>query len=225
MDTIHFPITAEDFRRVKTGFFRLGKIPNVIGAVDGTLIPIIAPSEAEEVYVCRKGYHAINVQAVVDHEMRFTDVVAQWPGSVHDSTIMENCALKQWLTTTNNNWLLGDSGYGLKPYLLTPIGTPSTPSEVLYNNAHVKTRLVVERAFGILKSRFRCLHKSGGCLLVKPSKAAQIVSVCMRLHNLCKEMNVPAPLVLEDDDHDEQLFDGPLNGNGVQTRQSVVNLF
>ncbi|XP_052233277.1 putative nuclease HARBI1 [Dreissena polymorpha] len=133
-------------------------MPNVIGAVDGTLIPIIAPSEAEEVYVCRKGYHAINVQAVVDHEMRFTDVVAQWPGSVHDSTIMENCALKQWLTTTNNNWLLGDSGYGLKPYLLTPIGTPSTPSEVLYNNAHVKTRLVVERAFGILKSRFRQVY-------------------------------------------------------------------
>ncbi|KAH3704413.1 hypothetical protein DPMN_079469 [Dreissena polymorpha] len=52
-------------------FLWLGKNPNVIGAVDGTLIPIIAPSEAEEVYVCRKGYHAINVQAVVDHEMTY----------------------------------------------------------------------------------------------------------------------------------------------------------
>ena len=78
MDTIHFPITAEDLRRVKTGFFRLGKIPNVIGAVDGTLIPIIATSEAEEVYVCRKGYHAINVQAVVDHEMRYIILCLQF---------------------------------------------------------------------------------------------------------------------------------------------------
>ena len=78
LDTIHFPITAEDFRRVKTVFFMLGKIPNVIGAVDGTLIPIIAPSEAEEVYVCRKGYHAINVQAVVDHEMRYIILCLQF---------------------------------------------------------------------------------------------------------------------------------------------------
>ena len=36
----------------------------LIGAVDGTLEPIIAP------YVCRKGYHAINVQGVVDADLR-----------------------------------------------------------------------------------------------------------------------------------------------------------
>ncbi|XP_052229485.1 putative nuclease HARBI1 isoform X5 [Dreissena polymorpha] len=105
LKTINFPTSNEELRIVKTGCFRIGKIPKVVGAVDGTLIPIIAPSEAEEVYVCRKGYHALNVQAVVDHQMRFTDVVAQWPGSVHDSTVMENCALKQWLTTTDQNWL------------------------------------------------------------------------------------------------------------------------
>jgi len=45
-------------------------LPNVVGAIDGTLIPIIRPAESEEVYVCRKGFHAINVQAVVDANMR-----------------------------------------------------------------------------------------------------------------------------------------------------------
>jgi hypothetical protein len=41
------------------------------GAVDGTLIPIIAPAEHEEAYVCRKGFHALNVQAVCDADMRY----------------------------------------------------------------------------------------------------------------------------------------------------------
>jgi hypothetical protein len=43
-----------------------------VGAVDGTLIPIQGPSQDEAAYVCRKGFHALNVQAVVDAEMRYT---------------------------------------------------------------------------------------------------------------------------------------------------------
>ena len=40
------------------------------GAVDGTLIPIQAPKDDEHVFVCRKGYHALNIQGVVEHELR-----------------------------------------------------------------------------------------------------------------------------------------------------------
>lgn len=41
------------------------------GAVDGTLIPIQAPTDNEVAYVCRKNYHALNVQAVCDVDMRY----------------------------------------------------------------------------------------------------------------------------------------------------------
>lgn len=37
--------------------------------VDGTLILILAPKENE--YVCRKGFHSLNIQVVVDHERRY----------------------------------------------------------------------------------------------------------------------------------------------------------
>jgi hypothetical protein len=58
-------------RRVKEGFHSIAQFPNVIGAIDGTLIPIQGLSGAEEPnFVCRKGYHAINVQAVADHNLR-----------------------------------------------------------------------------------------------------------------------------------------------------------
>ena len=51
---------------------------------------------------------------------RFIDVVSQWPGSTHDNTVFENCGLKAWLHQNPVGWLLGDAGYALKPYVLTP---------------------------------------------------------------------------------------------------------
>ena len=46
-------------------------MPNVIGAIDGILIQIIAPKDNEADFVCRKGFHAINVQAVADDYLRY----------------------------------------------------------------------------------------------------------------------------------------------------------
>ncbi|XP_053405189.1 putative nuclease HARBI1 [Mercenaria mercenaria] len=177
---------------------------------DGTLIPIIAPSQNEEVYVCRKNYHAINVQAVVDHRARFIDLVAKWPGSTHDASIFDNCGLKDdnlrmlgygsqnligrlimtSFGTTDHlerhelGHLLGDSGYPLRKYLITPVTTATTEKEVRFNQAHSSGRMVVERAFGMLKSRFRCLHRTG-VLYKSPGKCYQIVTACTRLHNFC----------------------------------------
>ena len=57
---------------IKAGFFKIAKFSNVVGIIDGTQIPIQGTStDDEHLYVCRKGYHAINVQAVVDHDLRF----------------------------------------------------------------------------------------------------------------------------------------------------------
>lgn len=61
----------------------------MLGAVDGTLIKIQAPSENEPSYVCRKGFHALNVQAVSDASLRFIDLVCKWPGAVNDSFVFE----------------------------------------------------------------------------------------------------------------------------------------
>ena len=57
----------------------------------------------------------------------------------------------------NEGWLLGDSGYPLKNWLITPLATPANPQELRFQKAHCKTRNTVERAFGVLKQRFRYL--------------------------------------------------------------------
>lgn len=60
----------------------------------------------------------------------------------------------------NRNCVLGDSAYPLLPFLLTPKlnqeeGTPGAR----YTDHHVRTRVAIERCFGILKGRWRCLRK------------------------------------------------------------------
>ncbi|ESO99696.1 hypothetical protein LOTGIDRAFT_173581 [Lottia gigantea] len=71
MDNILFPNDTEELRRIKEEFYDMAQVPNVVGAIDGTLIPIQGmSSDDEHVYVCRKGFHSLNIKAVVDAKMR-----------------------------------------------------------------------------------------------------------------------------------------------------------
>ena len=71
VDNIKFPTRDEDVLNIKRNFFTIAAFPNVIGAIDGTLIPINVPKDNEADFVCRKGFHAINVQAVADDSLRY----------------------------------------------------------------------------------------------------------------------------------------------------------
>ncbi|WAR13092.1 HARB1-like protein [Mya arenaria] len=125
------------------------KIANIVGAVDGTLVPIIAPKDSGE------GFHAINVMATCSHDRRFIDIVAKWPGSPHDSSVMNTSSLKEHMESERPGMLLADSGYLLTTSLLTPLANPITPAEARNNNAQSKGRMFIEQSFGILKGRFR----------------------------------------------------------------------
>lgn len=82
--------------------------------------------------------------------------MVRWPGGTHDAFILQQSALYRYMEANQGQgWLLGDSGYPLKVWLITPLGNPSTPQEERFQKAHCKTRNVVERAFGVLKQRFR----------------------------------------------------------------------
>lgn len=94
---INFPSTVAELNQIKQRFYDIARIPNIIGAVDGTHIPILSPSEQEPVYVNRKQYHSINVQVVASRDYQIFDAVAKWPGSTHDSYIWRESSIRDRL--------------------------------------------------------------------------------------------------------------------------------
>ena len=52
----------------KNGFETERGFPQVVGAIDGTHIPIICPQERGSDYYNRKGYYSVIMQAVVDYQ-------------------------------------------------------------------------------------------------------------------------------------------------------------
>lgn len=85
-------------------------------------------------------------------------------------------------TYSNNNWLLGDSGYPNEPWLLTPYERVTELHQEIFNKLHIKTRNCVERSFGVLKSIFRCLLRQR-TLHYTPVKAASITNACFVTYN------------------------------------------
>ena len=63
------------------------------GAIDGTHIPIKAPSDHSDEYYNRKSFHSVILQAVVDAFLYFTDICVGWPGRVHDARVLSNSTL------------------------------------------------------------------------------------------------------------------------------------
>lgn len=228
---IHFPNYEERVELKDRNFMRYG-LPSVIGAIDGTQIPIKSPGgENAEVFRNRKGFFSINVQAVVDADGCFTNVVCRWPGSTHDSTIFNNSRLCADFEAGNiNGMLLGDNGYQCRRYLLTPFLNPATVSQRQFNKAHRRCRGTVERAFGQLKQRFRCLTNG---IRLRLDIAQDTIVACFCLHNLAKKSSVPSTLddeyVLEQDNDNNENDNGSFidshTHGGMAMRNSIVAQF
>lgn len=138
-------------------------------------------------------------------KMQITDIVPRWSGNTHDAFIWKYSSLRELMRTEipPNNFLLGDSGYPLEPWLLTPYVRPTSPSEEIFNRKHIQCRNVIERCFGLLKSRFKALHRTGGTLCYTPEKVCKIITACAVLHNICINYRLDEPVTISDNaEHD-----------------------
>ncbi|KAI4468079.1 hypothetical protein MML48_2g00013046 [Holotrichia oblita] len=195
--------SENEFVAIQTNFYATASFPRVIGTIDCTHIKIQSPGGIDaEIFRNRKSYFSINVQAIANADMIFTDIVARWPGSVHDSTIFNNTAIKTRFEEGEftNNFLLGDSGYPLRNYLLTPLANPVARAEQLYNESHIRTRNCIERVFGLWKRRFPVLAYG---LRLKLDTILTVIIATAVLHNIAREMHEDLPEPPEDLNVDE----------------------
>lgn len=203
-DWVKFPANNNEREEIKRGFQELdNRFSDAVGVIDGTYIRIIAPTTDHPIhpgppYYCRKNYYAINTQIISDSKKRILCINARFPGSVHDSAVWMMSGIKRimhryFIQTGALDFLIGDSGYPLEPWLLVPFPDPmeNTP-EARFNTSLSTIRILIEHVNGILKSRFRCLH-GHRALNYDPIRAAKIIYSCAVLHNMCIHFRVPYP--------------------------------
>uniref|UniRef100_A0AAQ6A3F7 DDE Tnp4 domain-containing protein n=1 Tax=Amphiprion ocellaris TaxID=80972 RepID=A0AAQ6A3F7_AMPOC len=131
-DYIKFP-DAVDQTTYKVQFCEYGNFPG-------------CPStEDPELYGNRKNWSSINVQGVCTPTVQ----------------IFQNSSLcAQFEAGQHSGILLGDSGYEQTNFLFTPYLHPIRPEPQRYSQAHIHTRGLVERMFGIWKNCFHCLRNA-----------------------------------------------------------------
>ncbi|XP_056451870.1 putative nuclease HARBI1 [Gadus chalcogrammus] len=227
---ISFPPTA-NLPAVGQGFANISGTPafhNVVGAIDGSHIRIKPPQHQRLDYLNYKGFYSVNMQAICDSNGRFLDIYVGYPGSVHDTRVMKNSTFYTARRYPPAGYiLLGDGGY---PCLETPICLITPFKEPVqgqvqqrFNYHQAKGRSIIERAFGMMKTRWRStLFKA---LEVKPTFAPQVIASCAFLHNVCMDNGdtlVPDEDILGDR-HDPQPPREPMaynetSGNDVRNR-------
>ena len=178
----------EDCSKLAKSFFDLSGFPLVAGCLDGTHITITPPANDEISYINWHHTHSLNVLAVCGPDLSIFYLNANHPGRCHDAHVLRQSSLWRSFELDGNRpfpgaVLLGDSAYPLRQWLLTPFGGDPEGAKGRYNVAHIRTRNVVERAFGVIKSRFFALKT--GIRLKDPAQASQLIISAVILHNLC----------------------------------------
>ncbi|KAK6020731.1 hypothetical protein OSTOST_13609 [Ostertagia ostertagi] len=148
---------------INASFYSRYHLPGIVGVIDGTHCRIQRPTHNEEDFVCRKGYHSINVGVVVDYNMKVSGYAPTGPDLHTIPTYSRHRTLYQQLRA-------------------------GEVQEERYNRAVCSARVRVEQAFGVIKRQFHILH--GECRY-SPERAAEIVVACCVLRNIAIQHNEP----------------------------------
>ena len=194
--------SQERLREIVQEFETVWSFPQVAGAIDGTHIPILKPTECPSDYYNRKGFYSIVIQGVVHSKGCFIDVNIGWPGKVHDARVLTNSTCYRKATSRNllpnlkrviNGveiplLILGDPAYPLFPWMMKPFADNGqlTADEHHYNCLQSRARMVVENSFGRLKGWWRSLLKRMDYYDIQHTTNA--IASCMVLHNICEQL-------------------------------------
>ena len=199
---INFP-KGNQLLEVIEGNEKTWGFPMCAGAIDGTHIPILAPWESHVEYVNRKGYHSILMQAVVDCNYLYRDVVIGWPGSVHDARVFSNSAIYKKGNEQNlfpNDptkeingeeilpFIVADPAYPLLPWVIKgyPNDKNAPRREQVFNYRLSRARVTVENTFGRWKGRFTQFSKR---VDMEVSTLVNVTYASCILHNVCELQN------------------------------------
>lgn len=213
------PSTPDEWRRVAHGFQTRWNCLHTCGAVGGTHVAIRCPPKEGSMYFNYKKFHSSILLAVVDANYNFLYVAVGTPGSVSDGGIWSETSLGQALEEGRAGFpdpeplpgednpdipyaLVGDDAFPLRSWMMKPyLHRQISGEQRIFNNRLSRARRVVENAFGILASRFRCLLTT---MEQEPENVQTIVYAACVLHNLIRTKSALAAAMAEGDTVDTQ---------------------
>ena len=192
-DRLEFPIKdRQACDKLAEGFYKASgeTVPGCIGCVDGIAIPIEKPRWGEVINTNdmwnRKGFFAVVCQAICDHQLKFMWVSSGCTGNTNDSLAWECSKLARHLKKEplpKDLWIAGDDAYKGSGQVVTPYpGTSLSEDKRAFNFYHSRTRMHIERAFGVWKERWGMFHRPSCLSLINLMK---VVKCTMILHNMC----------------------------------------
>ncbi|KAK6120394.1 hypothetical protein DH2020_045874 [Rehmannia glutinosa] len=181
---------------IKREFELFSGIPNVVGSMYTTHIPIIAPKVSVAAYFNKrhtdrnqKTSYSITLQGVVDHKGVFTDICIGWPGSMSDDQVLEKSALFQRANkgALSGAWVVGNSGYPLMDWVLVPYSHQNlTWTQHAFNEKIEDVQRVAKESIMRLKARWSCLQKRTE---MKLQDLPVVLGACCVLNNICEIRN------------------------------------
>ena len=204
-EQINVPSTSEGWLKIAEDFSNRWQFHHTLGCIDGKHIAIRSPPNAGSRFHNYKNFDSIILLAVVDanYKFRYIDVGAE--GAAGDAGVFRDCSFKQAIDDNifdlppdkplDNDpigrpvpyFWVGDDAFAMKTWLMKPYPFRQISYESrIFNYRLSRARRIVESAFGILSSRFRCLSK---IILTYPDTTGDIVIACCILHNMLTDSN------------------------------------
>ncbi|KAK7243015.1 hypothetical protein RIF29_37799 [Crotalaria pallida] len=237
-----------DFHRmqqIKQGFEVSFGLPNCCGAIDATHILMTLPAvQTSDDWCDQEKNYSMLVQGIVDHEMRFIDMITGLPGGMTFSRLLKCSAffrLSEKGERLNGDdrslgggdvireYVVGGCSYPLLPWLMTPYETDNvmSDSQSIFNHKHRDARLLAVRTFSLLKGSWRILSK----VMWRPDKMKlpSIILTCCLLHNIIIDCGDKLdPKVALSDHHDsgyQEQHCKQVDPSGRTARENLAKYF
>ncbi|VFQ91423.1 unnamed protein product [Cuscuta campestris] len=201
---LRWPSSEPEMDRVKSKFEQMRGLPNCCGAIDTTHVTMLVSSSERtaDVWLDEMGNHSMILQAIVDPEMRFRDIVTGLPGKMDNASVLQTSTffklckkgkrlsgkkVKLFGEAEMGEYIVGNSGFPLCPWIMTPYqGKELSGPKAEFNKKLYATRVVARRALARLKGVWKMIQ--GNMWRPDKHKLPRFILVCCILHNIIIDM-------------------------------------
>lgn len=226
------PSNKDECKNVSVAFDENWNFPHCLGSIDGKHIVLQAPIKSGSEFYNYKSFFSIVLFALVDANYNFLFVDIGCQGRISDGGLFKNTELCKRMQNKSLNLpnqeplhgrdipipyvFVGDKAFPLGENLMKPYTSnhPKGSIKRIFNYRLSRARRVVENAFGIVSSVFRCLRKP---LLLQPETAEIIVMAIVHLHNFLRKSasskNIYSPPGTFDFEENDEIVSGNWRSN------------